>query len=126
MSRWIFFAIFIFSFYSWGQSEEYKKHWSETGYNFEIVFEKLKADYCYQSEKRFSGCMMAFHKLLKSAKKDEPYQLKVSNLSDLEIVPYPEQEQPKNSEEQLASEKKRRESFRLFFRTVTRAGHTVL
>ncbi len=118
MIRWVFFVIFIFSFSnSWGKPT-IEELWTETGYSFDILFKELNAQRCYQSEKKFSGCLMAFHKLLASAIKDNFYQLRVSGLNNLEIVPYPKEEYPKTIEEAVESEKKRRTSFRLFFQTV--------
>lgn len=123
MIRWIVLAVFVFSFSdSRGQVGLQERLWSETGYNFKILFETLNAEYCYKSEKRFVGCMMAFHTLLVSAKSGEPHQLRVSDLNDLEIVPLPGEEQPKDLEEALEFKKRRRESFRSFYRAVTRGG----
>ena len=96
---------------------EIKKAWRDTGYSFEILFNELNTDYCHKSEKTFSGCLMAFHKLLSSMEQERPRQLRVSDSSQLEIVPFVKQDNGKP--EDTLSEEERRESFRLFFHKTT-------
>ena len=118
MNSVVFFILIIFSFSSsWGNfsESEIKKAWTETGYSFEILFEDLGAEHCYKSEKRFSACLMAFHELLSTAGKGDSYQLRVSG-SNLEIVSFSRPEDM-TLEDIQASQAKRRESFRQFFRT---------
>ena len=74
MSRFVFFFIaFLFSFSnSRGNhtEDDIKKMWTDTNYNFEFLFETLNADYCYQSGRKFTACLMAFNELLTSIKRD--------------------------------------------------------
>lgn len=124
MKQFVFFIIFVFSFSNlWGEfsEAEIKKAWTDTGYNFRVLFDGLNADYCSQSERRFASCLMAFNDLLSSIKtnnKSQPaefYQLRVSEINRLEIVPFQKQDYPKR-EDFMAAQEKQRESFRLFFR----------
>lgn len=124
MKRYVFFIFFAFSFSNlWGSfsEAEIKKAWTDTGYDFEVLFKVLNADYCSQSEKRFSACLMAFNGLLSSIKADsknqsgEFYQLRISDSGRLEIVSLKKEDYPEG-EDFLEAQKKRRESFRLFFR----------
>ena len=111
-------SVFLFSS-SWGDftEDEIKKAWTETGFDFETLNGKLTVEICYQSEKKFSACLMAFHELLSEAVEDEPHQLRVSpGLNKLEIVPFSKPDHL-TLEDVLASDAKRRESFRLLFRT---------
>ncbi len=118
MSRFVFFFIaFISSFSnSWGNytEDDIKKIWADTNYNFEFLFETLNADYCYQSRRKFTACLMAFNELLASISRNgqegEFYELRVSDTDKLKIVPFSKKElqEPENL---LAWKKKRRESF---------------
>ncbi len=96
---------------------EAKQAWTKTGFNFEILFHELNVDHCYQNEKRFSACLMAFHELLLSAREDESYQLRVSSLNELEIIPFQQQDYLK-IEDVLKARSKHMESFRSFFRKI--------
>lgn len=121
MTRLIVFLIFIFSFTSsWGQQMiDAKKLWAETNYNFDILFSQhLNAQRCYSSEKEFVGCMMAFQKLVLSKGKDKFHHIKVNELN-FEIVPLSLEEIPETIEEHMEFNKKKRESFRAFYKTVT-------
>ncbi len=116
----IFFAVssvFLFPS-SWGDftEDEKKQAWAETGFGFETLNQKLTVETCYESEKKFSACLMAFHQLLSEDIKDESHQLRVSDLNKLEIVPFSRPDHL-TLEDFLASNAKRRESFRLLFRT---------
>ena len=110
-------SVFLFP-NSWGDftKDEIKRAWTDTGYNFETFSEFLKVEDCYESEKKFSACLMAFHQLLSEAIEDETYQLRVSDLSKLKIVPFSKPDHL-TLEDVLTSNAKRRESFRLLFRT---------
>ena len=125
MIRCILFLIFIFSLTNsraqLSQLSEIKRLWTETNYNFDILLKKhLNVQTCYNSEREFVGCMMAFHNLLLGGDEKKPQQLKVNGLN-LEIVPMTPGDMPKTVEESLEFDKKRRESFRMFFRTITKS-----
>ena len=129
----VFFIIFSF-FNAFGNSikeERLKKEWRETGFNLDFVIVKM-INQCHNSEKLFVACMMSFHQMVSSANKDDPRQLRVSKLNELEIVPYPEKKDLEALEDLLKvnsrtihdflvfrnnHEQRRRESFRAFFRS---------
>ena len=96
--------------------DEINQAWTETGYSFETLTKELTMESCYKSEITFSACLMAFHELLARAIKNESYQLKVSDLNALEIVPFSIPNQP-TLKEFRSFQTKQRESFRLLFRT---------
>ncbi len=121
MKPFLFFVIcFTFSFSNlWGQSftkDEVKQAWTNTGYDFKTLAQLLEPSYCYESEKTFTSCLMAFHRLFSTAMEEEPHQLKVSDLNKLEIVPFSRPDNP-TAKEYLALQAERRESFRRFFKT---------
>ena len=122
MIRWILFFIFIFSFTNlWGQSELEKRLWTETNYNFDVLFNQdLSAENCYKSEKEFVGCLMAFNRLLSNIDEGGPYQIKVNGLN-LEISPMTEKKTPKTLEEFKEFQEKLQKSFRTFFRTIPKS-----
>ncbi len=133
MIRIISFLI-IFSFFNaFGRfiaEERLKIEWRETGFNLDFVITTMISQ-CHNSEKLFTACMMSFHQMVSNANEDDPWQLRVSDLNELEIVPYPEKKDLETQEDLLKINSKtiydflafrndhtqeRRESFRAFFR----------
>ncbi len=72
--------------------DEIKRAWKDVGYNIEVWFLAVNVNYCYESERRFTGCLMSFNQLLLTAMEDEPYQWRfliptVANHSPFKIRP---------------------------------------
>ena len=130
----VFFVIFS-SFNAFGTSveeERLNREWMETGFSLDYVITKMISN-CHRSEKFFVGCMMSLHYMVSNANKDDPWQLRVSDLNnELEIVPYPEKKDLDDRENLLISNsetfddflafkvehtQKRRKSFQTFFRS---------
>ncbi len=113
------------------KKERLKREWRETGFNLDFVITTM-INRCHHSEKLFVACMMSFHQMVSTANKDDPRQLRVSDLNELEIIPYPEKKDLEDQENFLKINsrtiydfltfrnnhtQKRRESFRVFFRS---------
>ncbi len=126
MSRIIFFFLFfvVLSSNVFGKKtymeDEVRRQWEDAGFNMNFFLERMSAD-CQISERFFSGCMMALHELISNdTDKDNFLQLRVSGSNELEIVPYFNRDEDLKSLDSFsASENKRRESFRAFFRLQT-------
>ncbi len=117
-----FFIAFIFSFSGFfgepAKGNETSQAWRETGFNMDFFLMKMKTQ-CHKDEKSFAGCAMTLNHLFSNVDANDPRQLRVSDLNQLEMVPYPEKESPASLGERLAFENQRRESFRTFFRSQT-------
>ena len=116
MIRFFFFLfISVFSFQSLGFTEgEVKQIWKDTGFDLSS-FSKIMEKNCYKSEKNFYGCLIAIDDLLLIG--DKPHQLQISDLNELEIVPYVspfEENDQKSLKEIIDFEKQRRKPFRSF------------
>ncbi len=100
-------------------NEELKQVWRNTGFDLNSFLQEMNKK-CHKSEKFFSACMMAFHELFSRIDGNNPQQLRVSNLNELEIVPYTEKNDDLETLDSfVTSRSERRKSFHVFFHSKT-------